>query len=258
MIFTLWTAAVVVMLPHLWIQRLEQRLSWQHEKYPPIRIAYLCVEYFPKISYNICYSIGFFLAFFVLPVAVMAYAYGHMANVLWLRGDIGEPLTSSQIKNKREWQKRNIIRMLIVIVLCYIVCWLPFFAVNIVILFCKFTNTVRIVQAFALLFGYSNAFVNALIYFFLNAKFNRLIKEKLAQLCQSNTKSSQQPRARSALLSHTTSMWIGHRRQICKQCWYSNLKQIQGAKKGSCKHTPNNITRHVYVYPGANLIYLST
>lgn len=206
MTVTLWAAAIAVMLPHLWIQRLQQRLSWQHEKYPPIRIAYLCVEYFPKFSYNVFYSFGFFILFFVVPVGVMTYAYGKMANVLWLRSEIGEPLTSSKINNRREMQRRNIIRMLIVIVMCYIVCWLPFFAINIVILFCKFTNTVRIVQAFALLFGYSNAFVNSLIYFFLNAKFNRLIKLKLAQLCQSNSKADLQSRKQTALLSHTTSM----------------------------------------------------
>ncbi|XP_045213882.2 QRFP-like peptide receptor [Mercenaria mercenaria] len=203
---TIWTTAILVMLPHLWIQRLQQRLSWQHEKYPPIRIAYLCVEYFPKFSYNVCYSFGFFFIFYVLPVSVMTFAYGKMANVLWVRTQIGEPLTQTQLGDKRELQKRNIIRMLIVIVLCYIICWLPFFAVHIVILFCEFTNTVRIIQAFALLFGYSNAFVNALIYFFLNAKFNQLIKEKLGQLCNRSSKDRQFTRKPTPLLSRSTSV----------------------------------------------------
>ena len=206
MTIALWTTAVLVMLPHLWIQRLQQRLSWQHDRYPPIRIAHLCVEYFPKFSYNACYSFGFFLLFYILPVCIMMYAYGKMASVLWLRKQIGEPLTQSQVNDRREQQKRNIVRMLIVIVFCYIICWLPFFAVNIIILFCKFTKTIRAIQAFALLCGYSNAFINSLIYFFLNAKFNKLIKEKLGQVCRSSSKGRQLSGKPVPLLSKTTSI----------------------------------------------------
>lgn len=200
----LWATAILVMLPHLWIQRLQERLLWQHEKYPPIRIAHLCVEYFPKFSYNVSYSFGFFFIFYILPVVVMMYAYGKMAIVLWLRKPIGERLTQSPTNDRREQQKRSIVRMLIVIVVCYMICWLPFFAVNIVILFCKFTKTVRAIQAFALLFGYSNAFVNALIYFFLNAKFNKLIKEKLGQFCQSSSRMRKISGTPIPLLSNTT------------------------------------------------------
>lgn len=203
MIIMLWMTALLIMLPHVWIQRLQQRLSWQPEIYPPIRIAYTCVEYFPKFAYNVCHSFGFFVLFYVLPVIIMTYAYGKMTDVLWLRTRIGEPFPQTHFSDKRESQKRNIIRMLIVIVLCYIVCWLPFFAINIVILFCEFTETIRIIQAFSLLFGYSNAFINALVYFFLNAKFNRLVREQYARLCHSSPKIIQLPRKPTAL-THAT------------------------------------------------------
>lgn len=184
MLISIWILAIVIMLPQLWIQRLQQRLSWQLDKYPPIRIVFICVEYFPKFSYNVCYSIWFFLVLYVLPVVVMTYAYGKMANVLWLRSHIGEQVISSQLSDSREVQRRSIIRMLMVIVLCYIICWMPFFAMHIIILFIDFTDSVRIIQAFALLSGYSNSFINPWVYFFLNAKFKRVIKKRFSRFCK--------------------------------------------------------------------------
>lgn len=196
----LWTTALIVLLPQLWIQQQQQRLSWQPETSPPIRIAYVCVEYFPQHVYNICYTIGFFFLLYILPVIVTGYAYGRMAQVLWIRTHIGEPLCQSQIANKREKQKRNIIRMLMLIVLCYILCWLPFFAMHVYVLFCEFSQTVRILQAFALLFGYSNSFINALIYFFLNAKFKRIFRKRLRGILKEGSKPSDSP----VQLSHST------------------------------------------------------
>ena len=177
----LWIAAIIIMLPHLWIQRLQQRLSWQHDVYQPIKIAYLCVEYFSKFAYNVSYSYGFFAIFYLAPIIVMIYAYGRMARVLWLRTNIDESIVSVQISDKRECQKKSIVRMLIVIVVCFVICWLPFFSIHIIFLHCPLTMSLRVAQAFALLSGYTNAFLNPFIYFFLNAKFNRVVRKVIPE-----------------------------------------------------------------------------
>ncbi|KAL4240791.1 hypothetical protein ACF0H5_001579 [Mactra antiquata] len=192
-LLSIWVLSALIMLPQLWIQRQQQRLSLQVDKYPPIRVAYLCVEVFPKFEYNILYSFVFFLILYVLPVVVMTYAYGKMAKVLWVRSHIGNEVISPQLSDKREIQRRSIIRMLIVVVLCYIFCWLPFFSMHVIILFIEFTNTVRIIQAFALLAGYMNSFINPFVYFFLNAKLQRVFKKRCSAVCESEDHKSHTP-----------------------------------------------------------------
>lgn len=122
---------------------------------------------------------GYFFIFFLLPISVMTYAYGRMARLLWIRTNIDEAIASVQISDKRESQKKSIVRMLIAIVLCFTLCWLPFFLLQVVHLHSPLTMTLRVAHAFALLSGYANSLLNPFIYFFLNAKFNRLLKKVL-------------------------------------------------------------------------------
>lgn len=178
-VLCVWVSAILITLPQLWIQRLQQRLAWTRDPQQPVRIAHVCVEYFSKFAYNLSYSYGFFGMFYLIPFAVMTYAYGRMARVLWLRTHIDGAIASVQVSDKRESQKKNIVRMLIVIILCFILCWSPFFAIHIVMLHSPLNMTLRVCQALALLSGYTNSLINPVIYFFLNAKFKRVVKKIL-------------------------------------------------------------------------------
>ncbi|WAQ96405.1 QRFPR-like protein [Mya arenaria] len=194
-VMSLWGVAMVIMLPLIWIQRLEQRLALQPEAVPPIRIAKLCVEYFPKFEYDVLYTYGFFVLFFLGPLGLMTYAYGRMARILWLRKYIGEEVVATQVSDKREAQKRSFVRMLLVIVLCFTLCWLPFFTVHLVLVHVPFTYRLRVFLAFAKVFGYFNAFINPFIYFFLNRKFNRALRKMVpGRKCYSGRRSAKYSR----------------------------------------------------------------
>ena len=177
-VLSMWLVAIVITLPLLWIQRLEQRLELTPGEQPSIKIAHLCVEYFSKYEYDVAYTYGFFIVFFLGPVCVMIYAYGMIGRILWHRKFIGEPVVAGQRRVKQENQRRTIVRMFFVIVLCFVVCWLPFFALHIVLVHVHtLTYDLRVVMAFIKAVGYSNSFINPFIYFCLNAKFNYTVRK---------------------------------------------------------------------------------
>ncbi|XP_059097322.1 RYamide receptor-like isoform X2 [Tigriopus californicus] len=75
-------------------------------------------------------SVLFTIIQYFLPVVLMTYFYSMVAKTIWSRRDICELMDGTSHKAEKELQmlksKRKMIKMLIVVVACYTICWIPF------------------------------------------------------------------------------------------------------------------------------------
>ena len=168
----IWILALAVSSPFLVIQRLALRLK-ETEEAPGLKMVNVCVEHYGQPELEEAHTLIQFIVFYCVPIGAMFFAYGKIARKLWIRKPIGD----SHDLAKSLQQKKRIIRMLIVIVLVFLLCWLPFFAVHIY----RFYNIVeykdfRLVALIVQVIGFTNSAVNPIIYGFMNQKFKQIFR----------------------------------------------------------------------------------
>ena len=177
MLTSFWIVSLLLISPQLFIQRLEPLLVWNsQDRENMISIAYKCVEYFPEPWMSVLYSVFFYVILYLAPVLIMCVTYGKIAYTLWFRTPIDD-LLSNQDASRRVEEKRKIVRMLVVIVALFAVCWFPFFTCQIYLLFYPGTATrkisFRIAMAFFQLCGYCNSCINPIVYCLLSESFRQ-------------------------------------------------------------------------------------
>ncbi|XP_050726319.1 tachykinin-like peptides receptor 86C isoform X2 [Eriocheir sinensis] len=135
-----------------------------------------------SISYReYVYNIVFFATTYVLPMLVMLISYTLIGCELWGSHSIGE-LTDRQVSSIKS--KRRVVRMFIVIVVVFMLCWLPqqgFFLY-------QYHNSQVLdsahIQHIYLGFYWlamANAMVNPIIYYWMNARFRSYFREVVLQ-----------------------------------------------------------------------------
>ena len=88
-----------------------------------------CMEVFPTEDLRKAYSLFLFLFCYFLPFLFIAPAYTRMILKLW-QEDRDESSPSSGVTEdpKNQRRKRNVLRMMVIVVLCYAICMLPTYA----------------------------------------------------------------------------------------------------------------------------------
>lgn len=96
-----------------------------YKKAPPLG----CMEVFPSEDLRKAYSLFLFLFCYFLPLLFIAPAYTRMILKLW-RDDRDKNSSSSGVTEdpKNHKRKRNVLRMMVIVVLCYAICMLPTYA----------------------------------------------------------------------------------------------------------------------------------
>ncbi len=175
MLTSFWLVSLVLVSPQLFIQRVEP-LIVLHQGGPPVSFAYICTEFFPDRWMEVAYTLFFYFVLYLGPVVIMSFTYGRIAHALWIRTPI-ENYISNQEAAKRLEEKQRIVRMLVVIVALFVVCWFPFFTCQVYLLFSTlsaFRNfDLRITLAFLQLIGYSNCCINPVVYCLLSDSFHQ-------------------------------------------------------------------------------------
>lgn len=169
----IWTFSLIVSIPMLIVQRLENRLKVESEH---ISIAFVCAEYYSEHIYDILHTSFMFVVFYAVPMVVMFISYGRIAYQLWIRKPIGDSAASPQYVAKTRKQKKRIIRMLITVVLLFGICWLPFFAIQIHHLYNDIDTDYRSAQTIVHIVGYLNCLLNPIVYGFMNEKFKQCLR----------------------------------------------------------------------------------
>ncbi|XP_038104891.1 tachykinin-like peptides receptor 99D isoform X3 [Culex quinquefasciatus] len=113
-----------------------------------------------------------FLTYF-LPIGSMTFTYARIGFELWGSKSIGE-CTQRQLENIRS--KRRVVKMMVVVVVIFAVCWLPFQIYFIVTSYYPELTAKPYIQDVYLAIYWlamSNSMYNPIIYFWMNSRFRR-------------------------------------------------------------------------------------
>ncbi|CAH0703012.1 unnamed protein product [Spodoptera exigua] len=137
----------------------------------------------PDVSYmDFVYQVLFFVVTYAIPMLGMTFFYSAMGKVLWGSGSIGE-LTQRQVDSIRS--KRKVVKMFILVIVIFGICWLPYHCYFIYTHFNPSILYMKYVQHMYLGFYWlamANAMVNPIIYYWMNAKFRTYFRTAI--LCR--------------------------------------------------------------------------
>ncbi|XP_052266981.1 gastrin/cholecystokinin type B receptor-like [Dreissena polymorpha] len=104
---------------------------------------------------------------FIVPLVIMSTTYGLIGYQLWFRKSVGSRRNS--LRNAD--MKKSVIKMLLIVMLAFIVCWSPIMVLNSVE---KLATTTRHMETLKLYFqslSMASCCINPVIYTFMNRKF---------------------------------------------------------------------------------------
>ncbi|KAK3091383.1 hypothetical protein FSP39_019456 [Pinctada imbricata] len=137
------------------------------------------------ISVKQIYSLFIMFVQYFIPLMVLAYTYGRIGYVIWIKTIPGEAL---QRRDERiAYSKRKMIKMMIVVVVLYAVCWLPCHLLTIIgdandAIYNW--NDIKYVFNSAFLLAASHSCCNPIVYVWMNKRFmNGFKKIFMACLC---------------------------------------------------------------------------
>uniref|UniRef100_A0A667WUV7 Si:zfos-169g10.2 n=1 Tax=Myripristis murdjan TaxID=586833 RepID=A0A667WUV7_9TELE len=107
--------------------------------------------------------------------------------------------------SRRRKSERKITRMVIVVVAVFVLCWLPFYALNIVNLLVVLPRDLRGLYFFVVVLSYANSCANPILYGFLSDNFKRGFRKAL---CRSSRRVENNDRAGTEI-QRPTEEWAG-------------------------------------------------
>ncbi|XP_073817287.1 tachykinin-like receptor at 99D isoform X2 [Musca autumnalis] len=165
----IWIAAAIISCPMLLFYTTEDISSKDG-------IRTVCFPEWPDGTMNhsnqeYIYNILFMILTYFLPVISMTATYSRVGLELWGSKAIGE-YTPRQVENVKS--KRRVVKMMMVVVLIFVVCWLPFHAYFIVTsCYPAITETPFIQEVYLFIYwlAMSNSMYNPIIYCWMNSRF---------------------------------------------------------------------------------------
>ncbi|XP_020300125.1 tachykinin-like peptides receptor 99D isoform X3 [Pseudomyrmex gracilis] len=139
-----------------------------------IAVLTICASVFTLMAISIDrYNVIFMILTYFLPIGSMTFTYARVGLELWGSQSIGEA-TARQLENIRS--KRRVVKMMMVVVVIFAVCWLPFHVYFIVVSYVpEITNKPYIQEVFLGIYwlAMSNSMYNPIIYCWMNTRFRR-------------------------------------------------------------------------------------
>lgn len=166
MICIAWVISVIQFLPTFHFSKVVNIVRRNHT-----------IGYCTPIPYNTesGYAFLLFVAIFsfVLPLATISVMYGLIIRVVWFRHrHLNDTLSTNRNNGEQLFRKskKKVLRMLMIVVIAFICCWLPF------VIYCgfievntaTFPNPVDIVRIATYCLALFNSILNPFIYFFSN------------------------------------------------------------------------------------------
>ncbi|XP_078659605.1 QRFP-like peptide receptor [Branchiostoma floridae x Branchiostoma belcheri] len=188
-----WIAAIAANVPLLVV--LEQKEYLWDDGF----LEVWCFESWPNDNYHgyrQAYSMFLFVAIYTIPMLVMTGAYAMIGKKLWNKMTPG--VTIMSMESAQAKIKKKVIRMLVVLVLVFFVCWTPY---QIIQLYKDFRRKGPLPDWFgdlryaALLLGYANSSFNPIIYGGFNENFRKGFQDAMKiTCCRGNRVEPEMPR----------------------------------------------------------------
>lgn len=186
-----WIGSIILAMPVLWIQILYTVGDEAHRGYWCIR------DWDNEFGWKL-YEIYMLTIILIIPLIIMTYSYAHICNKLWcvMHNRKSEfPLSSQQPAvyiDASVNKMSQVIKMLIVVVIIFVLCWTPILVINVLTAF-KVMPTlnyghIKAIKTTFHLFSYANSCVNPIIYGFMSRNFRASFKAALVKClgCKQN------------------------------------------------------------------------
>ncbi|KAH8384097.1 hypothetical protein KR009_012113, partial [Drosophila setifemur] len=165
----IWLASTLISCPMMLFYRTE-------EVYHGNTSRTVCYPEWPDGTTNhstweTLYNILIMILTYILPIVSMTVTYSRVGIELWGSKTIGE-CTPRQVENVRS--KRRVVKMMIVVVLIFAICWLPFHSYFIVTsCYPAITEAPFIQELYLAIYwlAMSNSMYNPIIYCWMNSRF---------------------------------------------------------------------------------------
>ncbi|KAJ8001636.1 hypothetical protein DPEC_G00171530 [Dallia pectoralis] len=108
--------------------------------------------------------------------------------------------------SRRRKSERKITRMVVVVVAVFVLCWLPFYLLNIVNLLVLLPGEFQGLYYFVVVLSYANSCANPILYGFLSNNFKRGFRKAL---CRASRRVENHERALASELQRPTEVWGG-------------------------------------------------
>uniref|UniRef100_UPI00398E9277 pyroglutamylated RF-amide peptide receptor-like n=1 Tax=Pristiophorus japonicus TaxID=55135 RepID=UPI00398E9277 len=172
-----WSVAVTVGSPMLYIQQLEVKYDFLFDRH-----YVCCLEHWNSLSLRQFYTIFILVALFLLPLMTMLLLYSRIVFHLWIKKQVGDCFVFGTL-NQREMskiirKKKRAIVMMITVVVLFTICWAPFHVVHMLFEFNEFEEeyddvTINMIIATVQAIGFFNSFNNPVVYTLLNENFKK-------------------------------------------------------------------------------------
>lgn len=140
--------------------------------------SYLSTDRKKQYEVARAYFMSIFIVLYLIPLAIIAVMYIAIGHRLWSR-EIPGVITARQ-KRQNELSKRKVLRMIIIVVVMFALCWLPTHIMHLMGYFFTDTYTALIavghVETSFYFLSHANSAINPCLYIFLNQKFNHEFK----------------------------------------------------------------------------------
>ncbi|XP_008842622.1 probable G-protein coupled receptor 83 [Nannospalax galili] len=168
-VILIWSVAVFLALPHAIYQNLTFLIS------PDGVVRSHCLPAFPGPSTLVAkyVDLGTFGLLYILPLLVIVVTYSHLGKRLWIQNAIGDA-SARQLLAHYQKRKKSI-RMLILIVMVFAVCWFPLNCYVVLISSAGVENESVLFYAFHW-FAMSSTCYNPFIYCWLNRSFRAKLR----------------------------------------------------------------------------------
>lgn len=184
-----WLASIILATPVLWIHILMEVGDQEHRGYWCVR------DWNNDIGWK-SYELYMLTIILIVPTIIMTYSYAHICNKLWsvmYNRTSTFPLSQPSIYIEASANKiTQVIKMLIVVVVIFVLCWTPILVINVLMAFAIIPSLnyghMKAVKTTFHLFSYANSCVNPIIYGFMSRSFRSSFKAALYKCmgCKSN------------------------------------------------------------------------
>ena len=122
----------------------------------------------------------FFAIGYLIPLSVTSILYARTARTLWFQSAPGNILV--QNREQQESTKRRVVRMLIIVLTVFALCWLPGQVYHLFVAVTVFkANWPPVVMNACFWFGHANSAINPWLYILLSRKFHTAFKRMLSK-----------------------------------------------------------------------------
>ena len=147
--------------------------------------SYLSQNRNTRLQIARAYFMTLFVVLYLFPLAVIAGLYIPIGRRLWSREIPGESTATQKRQNRSS--KRKVLRMLIIVVMTFALCWLPSHVMHLLQFFCtkEYRSLLAVgpVETIFFFLSHANSAINPCLYIFLNQRFNHEFKNILRCIC---------------------------------------------------------------------------